>query len=140
MKNQYFNSNFSLAKPALLFLVSIIWCSFSVQAQSNNSTTEEIALKTQTRIEAAKGTYQLIFKDEASKEKFFASGILKASEYIGVEGIVTYSDLLIVIEENRLKGEEQNYVIGDNEIIIRVLPFDYIKSDEYQPLQEFIIK
>ncbi|MFT4600414.1 MAG: hypothetical protein ACI857_000588 [Arenicella sp.] len=123
---------------AILGALIISTTSFS---QSVDSKTEEIIPTSQERIRASEGTYQLVFKNEASKEWFFSTGIKTASKYVGVAGIVTYSDLLIVIGENRLQSKEQEYIVGENkELEIRVLSLDYVKSSKFQPLEEIIIK
>ena len=115
--------------------------SFISIAQSEQWTAEEKAVSKDQRIQASEGTYQLIFKDQASKDWFFATGVLMSSKYVGVDGITSYSDLLIVLGENRLKSEEQEFNVGENnELVIRVLSLDYIKSSQYQPLKEIIIK
>lgn len=128
----------------IVFALAIFTWSGTTFAQEHNSNEEEVIKssdKIDPRIEAEKGTYQLIFKDAETKAKYFNTGFKTVSEHIAIGGIDSYSDLLIVIGENRLQSEEQEYVIGDNkELVIRVLSLDQIKSSTYIPLEEIVIK
>jgi hypothetical protein len=121
-----------------LMALTISMISFS---QSTDSGNEEVIIKSEKRVQATKGTYQLIFKNQESKDWFFSTGVLMASKYVGVGGITSYSDLLIVIHENRQKEKKQEFEIGENEeVTLIVLPLDFIKSSQYQPLEEFTFK
>jgi hypothetical protein len=105
------------------------------------SQTEDIKPSPVERQQATKGTYQLIFKDQASKDWFFAEGVKTASKYVGVGGITSYTDLLIVVHENRQKEKDQNFIIGENEeVTIKVLSLDFINSGQFQPINEFTFK
>jgi hypothetical protein len=120
----------------LTLVLGIILCSLSSFSQS----VEEVITTTEERFPATEGTYQLIFKDENSKDWFFSQGIKSSSDYIGVDGINTFTDLLVVIGENRQQSKEQEYLIGDNnELTIKVPSLDYINSSEFQSLEEIVI-
>lgn len=126
-----------MKKITVLVTVMLSVCAYSQE----NPIKDEIIISPEVRPQASKGTYQLIFKDQASKDWFFQTGISEASEYVGVEGIDSYSDLLIVIEENRQRSDEQIFIIGDNkEVVLKVLSLDFIRSTAYQPLEEFTFK
>ena len=126
-----------MKKITVLVTVMLSVCAYSQE----NPIKDEILISPEVRPQATKGTYQLIFKDQASKDWFFQTGISVTSEYVGVGGIDSYSDLLIVIEENRQRSDEQIFIIGDNkEVVLKVLSLDFIKSTAYQPLEEFTFK
>lgn len=104
----------------------------------NQTNTVEKRTENPQRSGASEGTYQLIFKDESSKNWFFKEGILIASDFIGVGGITCYDDLLIVIHENRQLIKDQKFIIGDNsEVTLYIPSLKKIEAPNFEPLEEY---
>jgi hypothetical protein len=119
----------------LLILLGVFMLSGAVFGQSKP---KEIA-SFEVREKAEPGTFQFVFKNEASKEYFKNLDWTVVSDLIKFKDIKSFDDLLIIIHENRNETEELIWDLGDYGFLY-IPSLKAIKSSDFTNLKREIVK